>query len=58
LNTSAFGGGALSLREELVHELIHGAGIRGRDPGLIRSLFGQDDLSWYSHYNEILKACK
>jgi len=59
LNGSAFGGGALSLREVLVHELIHVAGVRGKDPGTLGAAFGSDDLDWYKpFYRNILAACK
>lgn len=59
LNASAFGGGVLSLREVLVHELIHVAGKRGKDPSTIGAFFGEDDLSWFSpFYKNLLKACR
>ena len=58
LNASAFGGGALSLREVLTHELIHIAGADAKDPGILGTLLGRDDLSYYKYYDSILKACK
>jgi hypothetical protein len=57
LNSSAFGGGVLSLQEVLAHELIHVAGVEGKPPGLLGSLLGRDDLSYYKYYDSILKAC-
>lgn len=57
LNASAFGGGALSLQGVLAHELVHAAGIIGKQPGFFGSLFGRHDLSYYKHYDSIMKAC-
>jgi RHS repeat-associated protein len=58
LNSSAFRGGALSLREVLVHEFIHVAGVLPKPPGFFGQLFGEDDLSHYKHYKEIMDACR
>ena len=45
------------LEENIIHEMIHAAGV-GEVPGtgLLDSIFG-NDLSGYEHYAAILKAC-
>jgi YD repeat-containing protein len=59
LNASAFGGGVLPLREVLVHELIHVAGIEAKDPGFFGGyILGRNDLSYYDKYQAIIDACK
>ena len=58
LNNSAFGGGKYSLREVLVHELMHVAGWPGEQPGFFANIWGDTDLSHYDKYDEIMEACK
>jgi hypothetical protein len=46
-----------SLRQVIIHELIHAAGAQGKDPGWW-SYLGYDDLSYMQkQYNKIEKAC-
>ena len=62
LNSYAFDGSGKSLREVLVHELIHAAGIpewegakwyyAGYQTGMA------DDLKYYEHYKSIMDACR
>ena len=59
LNSSAFGGGRFSLREVLIHELIHVAGVDAKEPSWWGKTFrGEHDLSYYEHYESIMEACK
>ena len=56
LNASAFSVGTYSLREVLVHELLH---VAGWPPsGWLRSKFNRTDLSHYDKYDEVMAACK
>jgi hypothetical protein len=57
LNLSAFGGGKYSLREVLVHELLHVSGWRGEVPGPWATLMGATDLSHFKDYEKIMDAC-
>jgi hypothetical protein len=58
LNPSAFRNGKYSLREVLVHELLHAAGWMGEPVSFWGRLRGKTDLSHYAKYDEIIAACK
>ena len=56
-NNSAFGGGTYPLREVLVHEFIHAAGVP-KTPSVLGTLGLSHDLSGYKHYDSIINDCK